>query len=273
MNRKELADKIILNLESNKHSIEGMINQTIDKIGYFYIDNLLPEEYAIKIFNSFPKTSETNLKKNIREYKYVGVQMDKYERLLEESIYAFQDQRIVDFISDVFELKAVSPDPQLYAGGISIMEQNNFLKPHIDNSHDKDVERWRVLNLLYYVTPEWDVSYGGNLEIWSNGMQNKQNIVHSKFNRLVVMATHNESWHSVSPVKHDGRRLCISNYYFSKYASRENQNFHVTSFRGWPKEKIYGVALKFDTCIRMFIRKFFKYGVSTQHHIYKNKKD
>ena len=32
------------------------------------------------------------------------------------------------------------------------MPQGNYLKPHLDNSHDRDRKRYRVLNLLYYVT-------------------------------------------------------------------------------------------------------------------------
>ena len=42
------------------------------------------------------------LRKNIREFKYVGFQMDKYHPILEEIVYAFQDQRIVNFIGDIF---------------------------------------------------------------------------------------------------------------------------------------------------------------------------
>ena len=108
------------------------------------------------------------LRKNIREFKYVGFQMDKYYLLLEETIYAFQDQRIVNFIGDIFNLNEVYPDPNLYAGGISIMKINNFMNPHIDNSHNDNRKRWRVLNLLYYVTPSWQKKFGGNFEIWNH---------------------------------------------------------------------------------------------------------
>ena len=29
------------------------------------------------------------------------------------------------------------------------MPKGNYLKPHLDNSHDRDQQRYRILNLLY----------------------------------------------------------------------------------------------------------------------------
>ena len=269
MNRKGIADIIFSNLEVNEDLIKESALKSLDKIGYFYLDDLLPVEFVKILFSIFPKTNDTMLRKNIREFKYVGFQMDKYHSILEEIIYAFQDQRIVNFIGDIFNLNEVYPDPSLYAGGISIMKKNNFLNPHIDNSHDDNQKRWRVLNLLYYVTPNWQENFGGNLEIWNNGLDKEQVTIHSKFNRLIVMVTHNSSWHSVSPIKYDGRRCCISNYYFSNSSVKNSNEFHITSFRARPNHKIQDLILRFDSKIRMFIRKLFNKGIVENTHIYK----
>lgn len=37
-----------------------------------------------------------------------------------------------------------------------MMGENQFSQPHLDNSHDNKRKLWRVLNLLYYVTPNWE---------------------------------------------------------------------------------------------------------------------
>jgi Rps23 Pro-64 3,4-dihydroxylase Tpa1-like proline 4-hydroxylase len=150
-----------------------------------------------------------------------------------------------------------------------MMGKNQFLNPHLDNSHDKDREYWRVLNLLYYVTPNWNEEYGGNLELWPNGLKQKQITIHSKFNRLAVMATHDSSLHSVSPVVFDGFRCCVSNYYFSKNPLLESDTFHVTSFRGRPENKVSDIILQLDTWARMTLRKFFKKGIKENPHVYK----
>src|SRR5438105_13791226 len=124
-------------------------------------------------------------------------------------------------------LSGLDPDPELYAGGISLMMRGQFLNPHVDNSHHSDLERWRVLNALYYVTPDWDDGNGGHLELWPGGVKHNPLTLQSRFNRLVVIATHAGSWHSVSPIRVDGRRCCVSNYYFRRAPVRPRHVFHV----------------------------------------------
>ena len=120
--------------------------------------------------------------------------MNEYHSILEEVIYAFQN-REVQFIKYICGIEDLQPDEYLYAGGISSMKKGQFLNPHLDNSHGKDRNRWKSLNLLYYVSPNWNDNNGGHLELWPSGLKKKQIILHSKFNRLIVMATHQTSWH------------------------------------------------------------------------------
>ncbi len=269
MKRIELADLIYSTILSKKEEAKIQFLATKDAIGYFFIDAILPIEIAEQINTVFPKSGEMVLKKSIREDKYVAAQMNLYHPILEEIIYAFQDERIVTLIAEICEIEEAFADENLYAGGLSMMGNHQFLNPHLDNSHDKDRERWRILNLLYYVTPNWEEENGGNLELWPKGLKQNQITLHSKFNRLVVMATHNNSLHSVSPVKFDGFRRCVSNYYFSKNPILKTDTFHVTSFRGRPENKITDTILQLDTWCRMTLRKFFKKGIKENPHVYK----
>jgi Rps23 Pro-64 3,4-dihydroxylase Tpa1-like proline 4-hydroxylase len=269
MNRQEIAQLIFDKINSNKSDLKVDFLRTKNAIGYFFIDDLLPKELVYKIHEVFPKPIEMVLKKTIREDKYVAAQMDHYHPLLEEIIYAFQDKQVVDLIGEICDINEVIPDEYLYAGGISLMGNKQFLNPHLDNSHDKDRARWRVLNLLFYVTPNWKEEYGGNLELWPNGLKESQVVIASKFNRLAVMATHNNSLHSVSPINYEGTRCCVSNYYFSKTPLLSSDTFHVTSFRGRPEQKVTDAILQLDSWVRMSIRKFFKKGIKENPHRYK----
>ncbi|MCG2610999.1 2OG-Fe(II) oxygenase [Flavobacterium sp. SM15] len=272
MKREAIAQLILEKLEQNKEVLQNQFNLSKEGIGYFFLDDLLPESLAMEIYSVFPKPQEMVLKKSIRENKYVAAQMNHYNPLLEEVIYAFQDKRIVKLVGEICGIEQTLPDDNLYAGGLSLMAHKQFLNPHLDNSHDKDRNLWRVLNLLYYVTPNWEESYGGNLELWPEGLNHKQITIHSKFNRLAVMATHNYSLHSVSPVVYQGERCCVSNYYFSEKSLLESANFHVTSFRGRPENKLTDLVLQCDTWLRMNIRKVFKKGIKENPHVYKKDK-
>ncbi len=267
--RKEIAEKIVEKLQREKNTLQKSFLDKENTIGFFYIDDLLPDEVVLEIHRQFPEVQDAIQKKNLREFKYVAYQMNAFQPLLEEVIYAFQNPEVVALISEICKIPNLYPDDSLYAGGISLMRKGNFLNPHLDNSHDHNREKWRVLNLLYYVTPDWTDENGGNLELWQHGLEQQPTTILSKFNRLVVMATHERSWHSVNKVTVDATRCCVSNYYFSDTALISSDTFHVTTFRGRPSEKIKDVILQIDSKLRNTIRKLFKKGIRENPHQYK----
>lgn len=265
----DIVNHICNKIKAHQKEAASLYNVSKTEIGYFYIDNVLPEEIASACYAFFPDKSEMRCLKSIREYKYVSAQMDKHHLLLEKVLYAFQHEKIVSLISEICAIDQLYADHTLYAGGLSLMADQNFLNPHLDNSHDAERERWRVLNLLFYVTPNWELENGGHLEVWPNGPKKESVLIESKFNRLVVMATHQTSWHSVNKVQSDAdARCCISNYYFSPNSLKETDKFHVTKFRGRPEETLKNFILDTDASLRMLVRKIFKKGIRKNPHVY-----
>jgi Rps23 Pro-64 3,4-dihydroxylase Tpa1-like proline 4-hydroxylase len=269
MNRIDIAAIVRDRLTESFDAIQAQFQQTSGMIGYFCLDDVLPEPVAHAIHAQFPKPEGMKLKKSLREYKYIAAQMDQYDPILEEAIYAFQHPEVVELVKQVCGMASAYPDEHLYAGGISMMGKDQFLNPHLDNSHDKDRARWRVLNLLYYVSPDWRLENGGNLELWPNGVEGQPVTIESRFNRLAVMATHGKSWHSVSPIVSDGFRCCVSNYYFADEALRQDDSFHVTSFRGRPEQRVRDLVLRADSATRMLVRKVKSDGIVENPHVYK----
>jgi len=230
------------------------------KTRHFIIDDMLGPILCNEIYNAYPKDGNGFFNRStFREKKSTSADLSKYDKLLSDITYAFQDKRVVDLISKILALKKIEPDPLLYAGGLSMMFRGDFLNPHIDNSHDRDRKRYRRLNLLYYVSPDWKVQNGGNFELWDEKRLKPKTIV-AKFDRLVVMETNKTSWHSVSRVLERRPRCCVSNYYFSELSPDTSKYFHVTSFSGRPEEKIkifLGIA---DNFLRNYISKTLKIG-------------
>jgi Rps23 Pro-64 3,4-dihydroxylase Tpa1-like proline 4-hydroxylase len=272
MNRKQIADLVLHKLESGADRLLSQWEAS-GPVHHCIVDDLLPAEVALKIRAAYPPAGSMRTRRSLRELKFVAAQMDQYDPILEEALYAFQDPRIVEIVGKITGLRNLEPDELLYAGGISMMSSGHYLNPHLDNSHDKSRERYRALNLLYYVSPDWKRSNGGNLELWPEGPDGEQIVVDATFNRLTIMITNQESWHSVSPITVDGLRCCVSNYYFSRHPAAAGDYFHVTKFRGRPEQPVRDIVLRLDSMLRMALRKLFPKGaVQTKHFYNRNDK-
>lgn len=223
------------------------------------IDDLLPDEVARKIAMSFPESSKMRLLDSFRERKHTSKSLDDFDPLISDITFAFQDPRVIEIISRLTGLRDAHGDPKLYAGGISAMSNGHFLNPHLDNSHDHEQKFYRVLNLLYYCTPEWDPRDGGNLELWDEAVKTPLEIP-SLFNRLVLMETNARSYHSVNEVRGGGVRRCISNYYFSPHSPNPYETSHVTYFKARPDQRVMRFITGLDSGIRTLVRKVFRKG-------------
>lgn len=261
--RLEMAALIASRIRDESASLKLEFGQP-GRVPTFVIDDLLPRELALEIHAAFPEQGRMKLKNSIKECKHVSAQMNDHPPILEEAVFAFQQPEVVAAVAEITGLKALEPDADLYAGGISAMVKGGYLKPHLDNSHDAEQERYRALNLLYYVTPDWNPTDGGAFEVWDDGPTGEPRSFPCAFNRLLVMATNRTSWHSVDEITGDARRCCVSNYFFSKVSPEEQNYFHATSFRGRPGEHVSDILMRGDAVLRTAILK------ATGTAIYKN---
>lgn len=266
LNRIALSEEIGRSIHQREGELARQWNATAP-INHFVLDDVLPVPWAEAIRSAFPDAGSMTLRRSLRELKYVAFQMNRYHSLLEEVVYAFQAADVVRAIERITGLGGLEPDEQLYAGGVSLMAPGHFLNPHIDNSHDKFRRRFRILNLLYYVSPDWPEDRGGNLELWPDGVRGRPTTIVSRFNRLVVMLTSRRSWHSVSRNLTTTDRCCVSNYFFSARPIGGADYYHVTEFRGRPEQPLRELALRADNWLRTAIRTRFP-GTFKNPHFY-----
>lgn len=223
---------------------------------YFAVDNLLPHDIAMDIFNAFPHSGEHfDQRQSFREKKKTLQNLSLLPKILSDITFSLQHPDVIHTIENITGFNTLEGDPKLYAGGLSMMFPGDFLNPHIDNSHDSNRSRYRRLNLLYYVSPNWQLENGGNLELWDKKVKTPVPI-ESRFNRLVIMETNDNSWHSVKKVNINRPRCCVSNYYFSKASPKITEEYyHVTSFLGRPDEKLRRAYGRVDNYLRQFVSK------------------
>ena len=271
---KILIDLICQRLDKERDSLSEQFIQSSNAVGtrHLIIDNLLPDDIAVTVYNAFSEgDSSWRSLNSFREKKLTTKSFDDFPVILKQITFALQSKNVINRIEKITGIKNQEPDPYLYAGGLSKMVQGNYLHPHIDNSHDKDRNLYRTLNLLYYVTPEWVLENGGNLELWDQSVQEKVTIV-SKFNRLVIMETNRYSWHSVSKILVDTPRCCVSNYYFSNTSPHKEDYFHITEFLARPDNYLVRPIFKLDALLRTGVRLLFHKGLGKKD-IYKKDMD
>ena len=51
---------------------------------------------------------------------------------------------LIFFLEKLLDLRNLEPDPTLYASGLSMMFKNDYLNPHIDNSHDAKRKKYSI---------------------------------------------------------------------------------------------------------------------------------
>jgi Rps23 Pro-64 3,4-dihydroxylase Tpa1-like proline 4-hydroxylase len=248
LNKKAVARLIADKLEGARDSLRGAWASSTP-VRHLTLEDLLPVDYVRTLADHFPSPDSLMLRSSLRERKWVGVDVQRYDPRISDCLYAFQEPEVIAAVTAVTGIGGLEADATLYASGISVMGRGGFLNPHLDNSHDGDRRRYRALNLLFYVSSNWKLENGGNLELWPDRVREPVTVP-SLFNRLVVMETGRRSWHSVSEVRVDQPRLCLSNYYFTATAPEDNPYTHVTTFAGRPEQPVRRVVLRLDGLLR-----------------------
>ena len=264
MSLAELSTMVANRLKQEAPSLRAQFSRpAVGNTRVCVLDDVLPVATAEAIYKAFPRNEDMRLMDSFREQKYTSKAVERMDPLMHDALFAFQAPQVLQEVAAITGLRDMVADPSLYAGGISAMTEGQFLDPHIDNSHDGEGRLYRVLNLLYYVSPGWRSENGGNLELWDEKVKQRLELP-SLFNRLVIMQTDRTSWHSVNRVRAQGKRCCVSNYYFSPHSPNGFEVTHITFFQGRPEQPLRRFLATADGYARTLVRKLVKRGVGRQ---------
>jgi hypothetical protein len=99
-------------------------------------------------------------------------------------------------------------DPTLHGGGLHVTDPGGHLACHLDYArHPLMSDRERRLNLILFLNPEWDESWGGALCLCDPG-GNVVERIYPAPGRLAAFVTDDLSYHGVEPVKAPGGWTC-----------------------------------------------------------------
>lgn len=126
-----------------------------------------------------------------------------------------------DFIADLEFITGIDNliwDPKFSGGGMHQTGRSGWLDVHVDFNFNEELQLHRRLNILLYLNPVWDSSWGGNLELWDPEVKNLAHSIEPVMNRCAFFTTSKISQHGVSAVTcPEGiQRQSIAAYYYTK---------------------------------------------------------
>jgi hypothetical protein len=169
---------------------------------YQVIDNFLDIKKAKNISQEFPDynchawfqyNNPLEIKRTCNNWYYFGPETYK-------TFVYLNSPEFIQKLQDITGIKTLYPDIGLHGGGLHLIGKNGKLNVHLDYSIHPKLKLQRKLNLIVYLTEDWNTEWGGNLELWShnqakNKPENRMVTICNVFNRAVLFDTTQNSWH------------------------------------------------------------------------------
>lgn len=169
---------------------------------HIVIDNFVDKELANKLSNEFPlyESQEWFFYNNPLENKKTINNWTLFPSTTYQFFTYLNSKEFIGTITKQFNLQNLYPDPGLHGAGWHIHQRGGKLNVHLDYSLHPKLQKQRKLNLILYLSQNWDPAWGGNLEFWSHNFETNQPLRLEKtidcvFNRAVIFDTTQNSWH------------------------------------------------------------------------------
>jgi Rps23 Pro-64 3,4-dihydroxylase Tpa1-like proline 4-hydroxylase len=168
------------------------------------IDNFFLPEVAEKLSSEFPDYNDPALGfyNNAIENKKVYNKWDKFPQLTYQAFTYLGREEFLGNMKFLLGTDELWLDYGLNGGGWHLHGRGGNNNVHLDyNIHPKLGEQ-RKLNIIIYMTPEWNNAWGGGLELWTNNLETNRphtldKLVDNVYNRAVIFDTTQQSWHGL----------------------------------------------------------------------------
>jgi 2OG-Fe(II) oxygenase superfamily len=217
--------------------------QTAKPFPHVVIDGLFPDDVLDKVIDELPEARlradwvQHNGPEAVKKGLPRDWQLGPNARHL---LNQFNTGVFVTFLEELTGIRGLIPDPHYTGGGVHQIERGGFLKIHADFNRYERLKLDRRLNAIIYLNRDWRDEWGGQLELWNGTMTEKFESLTPLFNRLVIFATTDESFHGhPDPLEcpPDVTRRSLALYYYTNGRPQEEMSdSHPTLHRARPGE-------------------------------------
>lgn len=190
----------------NKHNFKKFGDEFKDASPYPYlvIDDFFDFKIAERLEKEFPSFESKTWHEynNSIELKKVCNNWNSFPSLTYQVFKELNSVEFTNILSEnLFDGAPLFSDPGLNGGGWHIHGNGGKLNPHLDYSIHPKMKLQRRMNLIVYLTRDWQESWGGHFGIWGNNSKHHPGEVKKKilpkFNRAVIFDTTKNSWHGL----------------------------------------------------------------------------
>ena len=206
------------------------------------IDNVLPSSILDDVIDEFPTPWSAPWQEFDRqtEVKLALSNTTQMGPVTQNLLAEFNGSVFVEFLEQLTAINGLIPDPHFTGGGLHQIRPGGFLKVHADFNRHPRLQLDRRLNALLYLNRDWQESFGGDLQLWGQDMRQAEKIILPVFNRMVVFATTDYSYHGhplpLSCPSDRTRRSIALYYYTNGRPAEEVSSDHSTLFQQRPGE-------------------------------------
>ena len=199
------------------------------------IDNFLGEPLARALAQAYPGPEHPGWLR--RDYEEQAARLGQLQRIGFEGVHGavrhllaeFSGMAFLDFLEALTGIKGLIADPHFRGGGLQLTLRGGHLGLHADFNRDRFRALTRRLTVMYYLNPDWQPEWGGDLELWNADLSACGARIAPLLDRLVVMEQGDDHWHGYpTPVEcpADRGRCAVATYFYTAEDSPEAPAAH-----------------------------------------------
>lgn len=174
-----------------------------EPFNYAVIDNFFLPSIAEKLSSEFPEYNfeELNVHENALENKRTMNRWDRFPPTTYK-VFNFFGQELIEKMRFLIGEEYLWFDFGLNGGGWHMHSRGGNNNVHLDYNIHPKLGMQRKLNIIVYMTKDWNSAWGGGLELWTHDEVNNcpeklVKTIDNRYNRAIIFDTTQNSWHGL----------------------------------------------------------------------------